>query len=362
MTIKPMKTFERISQRILYGLNFMYSEFEPIESDKADAQSQRKLHRLMGQIIDRLYENPELLNLADNEDEAYEWYAVNNTNPALDNVYKSIFKRLYDFYKFLYISFLLGEADNDHFTVSNTILRENKASYIPQYKTMLKEFGINIDKGKTGIIFIAENDIIQSLRLLAERTPVNINPWTRYAIINFACCSFTGDFNYMVERVDKVTGLNGLLLNIQSNCLENGYEQEIRFSFGTSGFDFIITFRNRVGGFIIGYNPRKYWQFYFGSLNSIGIKAMLEDFENLDHDLQKYFIIVCKTCHGCLSCTKGGRNGIFAVSVQYDGKDYNLCPDNFSRHIWETMNPALAAVLFKYHAAQEIYGSGMKKK
>jgi len=177
--------------------------------------------------------------------------------------------------------------------------------------------GIDVDKGKTEIMFTAENDIINSLRLLAEKTPVNVNPWPPVAIVNFACCSFTNDFSYLLARVDNVKGLNGLLFEIQNNCLENGYEKNIKCSFGTSGFDFRITFQNKVGGFVIGYNPRKYWQFFFGSLNSIGVKAMLENFENLDNDLQKHLIGVCKTCNGCLGCTKGGRNKFFAVKMNY---------------------------------------------
>jgi len=362
VTIEPITAFDTISQRIIYGLKFMYSEFAPVESEKADEQGQKKLHWLMGQMIDKLYETPKLLNLADNADEAYEWSAINNSNPELDKVYKSIFKCLFDFYKFLYISSLLGETNGNDFSISNTVLKEHKTSYMLQYNTLLKEIGINIEKGRTEINIVAENDIIQSLRLLAERIPVNINPWTPYAIINFACCSFTGDFNFLLTRVDHVSALNGLLLEIQNNCLEKGYEQNIKCSFGTSGFDFRITFRNKVGGFVIGYNPRKYWQFFFGSLNSIGVKAMLEDFENLDNDLQKYFVSVCKTCTGCLCCTKSGRNKILAVKVKYDGKAYNLCPDNYSRHNWETLNHELAAVLFKYHAAQEIYGSDWKKE
>lgn len=362
MTINPIKEFKIISQRIIYGLNFMYSEFVPIESEKANEQSQRKLHKLMGQMIDKLYDAPEFLNLAEKEDEAYEWYTTNNINPELDKVYKLIFKNLFDFYKFLYISFLQGKAKGNCLSIDTRILSKNQASYKPLYKTFLNEIGIDIEKGKVEIMFTAEYDIIQSLRLLAERIPVNINPWTPYAIINFACCSFTGDFSYLLTRVDNVAGLNGLLLEIQSKCLENGYEQNIKCCFGASGFDFSITFCNRVGGFVIGYNPRKYWQFYFGSLNSIGVKAMLEDFENLDNDLQKYFINVCKTCNGCLGCTKGGKNKIFAVKVKYDGKEYNFCNDNYARHNWETINRDLASVLFKYHAAQEIYGTGWKKK
>ena len=240
-------------------------------------------------------------------------------------------------------------------------MKENKAIYKPQYKILLNEIGINADKSKTEVIIIAENDIIQSFKLLAEKIPVNINPWTPYALINFVCCSFNGDFSYLLSRIDNAVELNGLLHEIQNKCLKNGYEKDIKCSFGSSGFDFGISFRNKVGGFVIGYNPRKYWQFYFGSLNSIGVKAMLEDFENLDNDLQKHFVNLCRNCNGCLGCVKGGKNKIFAVNIKYAGKEYNLCPDNYARHNWETINYDLAEVLFKYHAAQEIYGSDWKR-
>jgi hypothetical protein len=357
MTIKPIKNFDTIAQRIIYGLNFMYSEFVPVESATVSEQAQQKLHALMAQMIDTLYETPKLLNLADNTDEAYEWYVTNNSNPELDGIYKSIFKCLVDFYKFLYISFLHGEANNGSLSINNKVLSGGKANYKSHYKTLLNEIRIDVDKGKTEIIFNAENDIIQSMKLLAENTPVNVNPWTSYALINFACCSFTGNFDFLLSRVDTVTGLNGLLSEIQNKCLVNNYTKGIKCTFGASGFDFTITFRNKVGGFVIGYNPRKYWQFYFGSLNSIGVKAMLEDFENLDPDLRKHFINTCKPCHGCLGCTKGGKNKIFATKVIYDSKEYNLCNDNYARHDWETIDHDLAAVLFTYHTAQEIYGS-----
>ncbi len=362
MKIKQTKVFNTISERIIYGLNFLYSEFVPTKSEKVDEIAQQKLHKLMGRMIDMLYDTPEFLNLVDAKDEAFEWYATNNTNPELDMAYKSVFKGIYDFYKFLYISFLHGQMMENRLTIDNKILSKNQVSYRLPYKIFLNELGINVEKGKAETIFTADSDILRSLNLLAEKTPVNINRWTPYSLINFACCSFTGDFNFLLTRVDDVLDLNGLLLEIENNCIKNDYNKSIDLNFGPSGFGFNISFQNKVGGFIIGYNPRKYWQFYFGSLNSIGVKAMLEDFENLDVDLQKHLINVCKTCNGCLGCTKGGKNKIFATKVEYDGKEYNLCNDNYSRHNWEKIDRDLASVLFKYHAAQEIYGSNWKNK
>jgi len=84
---------------------------------------------------------------------------------------------------------------------------------------------------------------------------------------------------------------------------------------------------------------------------------MLEDFENLDRDLQAHFIGICKTCNHCLVCTKGGKNKAFTVNVKYGGREYSLCPC-FPQHSWDTMDEKRIDLLFKYHAAQEAYAAG----
>ena len=362
MEVKQTKSFNTIAERIIYGLNFIYSEFVPIKSKRADEKSQRKVHKLMEQMIDKLYVEPDVLNLAVNTDEAYEWYALNNSNIELDKVYKSITKGLYSFYKFLYITFLYGEIKENFLLIDNKILSKNKAIYKSFYKSFLNEFGIDIERRKGETRFNTDNDILWGLKLLAEKTPVKINNWTPYALLNFVCCSFTGDYSFLLTRVDNVVGLNGLLLEIEDKYIENGYKKSLSFSFGPSVFEYSIKYQNKVGGFVVGYKPRKYWQFYFGSMNSIGVKAMLEDFENLENVVQKYLITVCTICNSCLRCTKGSRNKILAVKIKRDGKEYNLCNDNYARHNWETINHDLALQLFKYHNAQEIYGSNWKKE
>ena len=362
MIIESRKTFDTIAQRVLYGLNFMYSEFVPVESEIADERAQYKLHILMGRLIDRLYDAPDLLGLAGDADRAYEWYVTNNSDTELDAIYKSIFKELYDFYKLLYIAFLHGEAGAGNLSVCSKVLKENKASCRPLYKALLCEVGIGVEKTKTECVFTADDDIIQGFVFLARCIPVKLNPWTPYALMNFTCCSFTGDFDYLLAKVDAAAGLNGLLFEIESRCIAEKYKKGIKCAFGTSGFDFAITYRNAIGGFVVGYNPRKRWQFYFGSLNSIGVKAMLEDFGELGSGLQRHFINTCKTCNGCLGCTKGGKNKVFATCVEFEGRTYNLCNDNYARHDWESIDRGLASVLFEYHAAQEIYGVDWNRK
>ncbi|MDL2287127.1 hypothetical protein LJB90_01005 [Eubacteriales bacterium OttesenSCG-928-G02] len=360
MSTNNIVKFDTVSHRVIHCLDFMYSEFIPINSNEVNEQSQKKLHGIMKQIIDKLYENPGLLNLSDDKDESFEWWQVNNMKPELDKVYQSIFKGLYEFYKFLYLSALHGEINGNCLSVSNVALKEVKANYKPQYKTLLREVGIDIDKGKSSIDILAENDILGALVLLAGKVPVNINKWTPFVLMNFACCLFVDDYDYLVAKTDAINNLDGLLVELQQRCLLNGYEQSIRRAMGASGFDFNIAFKNKIGGFLVNFSPRKNWPFAFGTINGIGQKAMIEDFDNLDKDLQKHFISICKICNGCLGCVKGGKNKIFTVNVNYDGKEYNLCPC-FPKDTWESLDYELIDILFKYHKAQETYGTDWKK-
>ena len=356
-----MTKFNSIAHRIIHGLKFMYSDFAPTDSKNVSVQSQKKLHLLMQQILEKLHENPKLLRLPIEKDEAYHARECNNMRPVLDRAYKSVFKTIYEFYNFLYNAALHGTIEGSQLSISSKFLKTNKIIYKPQYNILLNEFGIYAEKVETEIIIQADAEILQSFKLLAEQVPLNPNPWTPYALINFACCLFADNFDYLLSRVDAANNLNGLLFELQQKCLQNGYEQHIRTSFGATGFDFNIMLQNKIGGFIIVYNIRKCQPFSFGTMNGVSEKAMLADFANLDSDLQQHFIGICKTCNSCLICTKGGKNKIFATSVKHDDKEYNLCP-SFPQHSWSTIDHDLTEVLFKYHEAQEKYGVDWRKR
>ena len=75
-TIQDM-IFDTISKRALYGLRLIYSDFSPTESNSVSEQNQKKLHETMGLLVEKLNENPTLLNLPDNKDEAYQTWEGN---------------------------------------------------------------------------------------------------------------------------------------------------------------------------------------------------------------------------------------------------------------------------------------------
>ncbi len=364
MNIKLTTTFDTLAHRVIYGLNLMYSDFVPIQSNIANEQSQRKLHEFMKLIINKLYENPMLLDLTDYKDEAYQSYEVNNMKPELDKKYQSVYRALFEFYKCLYIASLHGEINQNCLMIDNALLKENKAAYKPQYKVLLNEVGLDVIKSKTGISIssvIGDDTLLHSLKLLAMQVPVDINKWTPFLLANFACCSFSNDFHYLLQRTDSLNNLSGLLSELENRCLENGYTAYFECGFTATGIGYNISFKNSIGGYLIGYNSRKYQQFSFGTIDGIGEKAMLGDFENLDEDLKGHFVSICKACNHCLGCTKGGNNKIFTINVVHNGKEHALCPC-FPQHNWDSIDRRLIDLLFKYHTAQEKYGNIPKKK
>lgn len=358
MQIERTKKFDSIAQRILYGLNFIYSDFAPIESEEVTVQSQRKLHTLMGQFVDKLYQDPSILSLPYYIDETFASGVAKNENPVLNEAYKSVFKEIFEFYKFLYIAALNGEINSNILFITVKELKDGKASFTQRYDKALFELGIKATKDKNGVTLNADNDILKALKLLANAVPMTGLTWAPYALAYFARCSFSGNSDYLLERIDKIYDYNGLLIDLKNKCLEKGYKQEIQYHFGTSDLCFTIKFANKIGGFLIGYNPQQSYQFYFGTMNGIGEKAIIEDFDNLDNQMKEFFFKICRKCTGCLNCTLNRKIKPVAVNVNYDGKDYNLCT-YFPSHLWQSIDEEHINILFKYHDLQEKYG---KKK
>ena len=358
-TIQDM-TFETISKRALYGLRLFYSDFSPTESSSASAQEQKRLHEIMGILVDKLNDDPSLLNLPDDKDEAYQAWEVNNMKPGLDKVYQTIFKSLFEFYKFLYMAALHGKIESGCLTVGSAELKAHKAAYRPLYKTLLYEAGIEISSDKAGVSICADVGVLKSIQLLAGKVPVNVNKWTPFVLANFACCSFTGDFSYLLQRTDDANNMDGLLFTMQKEALSKGYVLTVSCEMTATYIGITISFNNGVGGFQIGYNPRKYKPFYFGTANGIGEKAMLDDFDNLDGDLKEHLVKTCKPCNGCLTCTKNGKNKIYTTIVTHNGTEYKLCP-SFPWHRWDAYDRGLIDSLYKYHGAQNVYGVDWKK-
>ncbi|MHB1484883.1 MAG: hypothetical protein ACYCYI_09490 [Saccharofermentanales bacterium] len=365
MEIIKIKDFDNISQRVLWGFNFIYSEFAPIQSDMVSIESQKSLHKMMSRMIDSLYENPSLLELPTDKDQSYEWYVCNNQIPELDKTFQDIFKKLNSFYRFLYTTALYGTITVDSLQVQKSLLKDQKINYKPCYSKFLNDFGIIVTSEKDAISLKSNDnsEMFKALKLLANTTNAGAPQSDRfvymsaqYSLFNFSRCSFDGKTEYLLDRIDRLYDFNGLLRNLKDECLKRKYRAQMHLDFGPTNFSFSLEFRNTIGGFLIVYSPRKYQKFGFGTLNGIGEKAMLEDFTKIDRDMQEHLLSICRPCSNCLGCTKGGKSKVYTVNVEFDGKPFQLCPQ-FPQHSWADFDCKMIDILFKYHDLQEVYAA-----
>jgi len=360
MEITKIKDFDTISQRILYGYNFAFSDFAPVKSDSADADAQREAHCLMRRITDELYKNPALLDLPLAEDDSYGWYVCNNQRPQLNEIYLDAHKKVYEFYKFLYFSTLSGDIQSGRLRVKKDDLRLHKAPYKAINKNLLRTVGFDVVIEKENVVlqYAGAKGVLPALKFLAK-VHAGRKPAMKFAsdlkpVFEFIRCTYSGSYEYILERIDALYEYDGMLMDLKKQCLDDGYKQILYLDVGPTSFCFNVLLQKDVGGFRIGYNPRKYQQFCFATMNGIGEKAMLEDFCNLSADMQKHFVEICRPCNGCLGCTKGGRTKPYTVEVQFRDRVFDLCPQ-FPQHEWEVFTPDRINTLFEYHDLQEKY-------
>ncbi len=349
MVIEKTSKFKSVAQRCVWGYRFTFADFAPIISDMASEDEQAAAHEWMGLLLERLYEKPDLLDLPPDIDEAYEWYVCNNQKPELNSVYTRVFKILFEFYRFLYMAAAYGKIENNFLTVKTEDLKNAKAAFKLPYQKALSETGVSVVKSKTEITFGFKNEknVCRAIKMLAVTK----------SLFDFVRCSYDGKFDYLLLRLDNACRYNGMLLDLEKECLNRGYQKGLHLNFGVTGFGLRYDLKTSVGGFILEFNPRKRIQFAFGTMNGIGVKAMIMDFDNLPFRVQKLLLDVCKRCNHCHGCTNGGKikggkdqNG----DVVFQGENITLC--SLFPWFWqERYDDERIKSLFEYHDMQIKY-------
>ncbi len=347
---KKPQQFQTVAHRVLWGYRFPFSDFAPIESEKASYDAQKAVHTALEQILSALETDPSLLELPTDADRAYEWYVCNNRIPELNEIYLKCCKKLSDFYYFLFYAANRGQRSANQLVVSKAALKEEKTGYKPAYATLLAKANIGCRTTKVDVILTSDVDgLFEAFHLLADKTRKN-------PVGYFARGVFGSSNDYLLQRLDDLFDYQGLLLQTVQRFKDKGYTTswEINYQGTYNPFQFRCESAVKDVGFKIDYNCRKKWIFCFGTLSGIGEKSMLENFEHLPQIVQQHMIDICRPCNGCMGCTKGGKNKPFTVTVEYQGKTISLCPQ-FPCHEWEFLTPQLVERLEAYLEEQVRY-------
>lgn len=364
--------FDSISQRVIYGLLFSFSDFKGVDLEGIDENLQLQWHDILSNIVNKIYKNPELLGLTTDKDDYFRLHQCNNTRPQLIKTYKKIIKDITNFYNFLYFAGIYGEIQGGKLIIDNQIYKDYKISFKPQYKELLLSQNIICEKTKDCITFNSTKteDVIKAWQLLAKTTKEKQEIDETFSkkkanlqisVFKFACGVYSNDLSYLVNRVEKLYNLEPSFFHkYEELLLAKGYSKKISVEFNHNSFIIMYHLIGGVSGFSISYHFHKVDQFYFSVLNGIGAKAMLMDFDSLSKKVKRYLIKSCRPCNSCKLCTKGGKVSAYTVDVEYKGEKLSICP-SFPNIEWLEVDEEFMDALMEYIELQEVYGNRKKK-
>lgn len=334
------KDFNNISQRVIYAISGLFSEFMPIETIEVDETSQRQFYDFLRDFISAIYNNASLLNLSLDKDECEDRPADGKHYLETRKLMRKTAKTIEDFYTLLVYISRNGIMENDKIVVNAKQIKLNKVK-----RTALECSGIICNKD-------GENYVLHSVKY-----PHITDAW-------FNICRTQDELGMLVRGIfesneNAVLKLLGNVMNKANIDFSahldyfkaNNYT--FKWNIGLELTEFFFT--NSVSGFCVGFDRRKYNQIGFGVINHRNFKAMLEDFYELDESFQDFIVNVCRKCNSCKQCTKGNpKTALFYKTVTHKNEELNLCP-SFPSFGWHSMDDALMKNILICIELQEKY-------
>ncbi len=315
---KVRKDFDSLAQRIIYTYKCTYPICIPIEDDKVSESSQRQMHGFLHDAINRIYNNPGLLNLQEEPDDFYEVWMVNNNKPELDGKMRKTEKVLFDFYSYLYKLGECGEV-KDH----KLYINRNNMKFVKKRLQQLEQFGLYSERNDTSTIFYCSKypELFPAWKLLCDRKQSS----PKGEIVRFMYCMYEVS-KYNAEHLfGNLIDDSNLIRELERYFDENGFHK----SFDEFGIHWDKEYPDKQkgnAGFSFHWKKREQMAFSFRVPN---FRIALSHFEEMNHVLQDLTYSRTKICDGCGYCTqmdKTGKRMPLTLDLKYNGKELGKCP------------------------------------
>ena len=353
--------FDSVSQRFIHTLVFNFSEFKFVESATVPETAQRAFYDLLVKIILTLYNDPAILKLPLDQDDVLDTCSV--YKPELKKTIVKIRNEVAMFYAFLLHTGYNGEINETSLTVDTERLPSIKVKgpYLSAdlkakkpFYTLLNAVGFHCAETGRQITISCDNaGMLQAWKLLSQRCLHRQSP--EY---HFAFALFDDNMSWWLRRVENAAGLPPSFFDFyEKSYLKKGYVKSIDLSGGRIRYEL----KGKISGFKFQYEPMtRSDAVEFSTLNGIGFKAMLADFDLLDESVKELAFKTAARCNYCGGCTKGADIDTFTVNVSYKGEEYAICPQ-FPQLSWSTdFNRDVMDAIVKFNGLQEKYGRQWK--
>lgn len=318
--------FDSLTQRIIYSYVATYPDFKPVDNGVC-YESQKQMHDFIADTLLLLYEHTELLGAAIEPDAYYENWALNNSNPALINSMEKIESKFADFIEILIKIGRLGKVDDD-----KLIIPKEKWSITKPIKLKLELLGIICVQTKE-----------QSV-LLVEKYPKIFSAWKSYSesedfdstkisrVMAFIHGRYFGRKYKAVDFFSELVEDANLLKKLENYLEENNFNYnnfELSAKTRYADVKWIKEYPKNETAYMRAYfNWRKKDQLVF-EFRLPQFRIMLNSYDHMSSELQKFTFSRLKTCDNCGYCTqtdKSGKRPCLALDLNCDSETQRKCP------------------------------------
>lgn len=315
---KVMKSFDSLAHRCIYAYKCTYPGFFSIDDDRVSESSQRQMHGFLQDVINKIFDQPSLIDFQEEKDDFYENWMLNNQKPELDAKTRKIEKSFIDFYTYLYKLGECGEVKDHRFYVD-----KNKMKFVKKRLQQLEQFGLQSESNSTATIFYHEKypELFPAWKLLCERkmkTP-------RGEIIRFIYCMYDPMKYYSEHLFGTCVDDPTLIRELDQFFEEKGYHK----SFDEYGIHWDKEYTNKQKGNAVFAFSWKRWDQMMFTFRIPNFRLMMNHYDEMKPELQELTFSRMKTCDGCGYCTQMDKTGerlLFAVNLKCNDDQAMKCP------------------------------------
>jgi hypothetical protein len=314
-----VRQFPSLGSRIVYAYIASYPEFVAVGDDKALIEAQHQMHAFIYDALNIIYNQPELINIAQQSDEYFQNKAMSNGNPELIDKMTAIEYKLIDFFALLHKIGVVGSVNHESLTISKSACNIAKKTC-----QKLERLGLRVSSDNV------------SLSLTNEKYPQLFSGWKQYVDLesgNLIKRKFITNFMFgrHSNKVYRASQMFGRLID------EPDRLKELEDLFSHDGFtlsnDMLsITWskqypNKKKASFTVRYYWRNEDPLSF-KLQIPNFRTIFDQYDKLSDTWKNFIYSRTKTCDGCNYCIQTDREhrSKLAVPLKNSNETLYKCP------------------------------------
>ncbi len=329
--------FDSLAKRILYSYYVTYPVYKPVSIETREV-SQREMYEFMKDTLLYIYKNPQIIDVEESMDDAYEDWQMNNAKPELIKAMEKIESKFAGFMEMLIKIGKYGELKAAGLFIPSTIWKVPKA-----FAQKLPLLGIDYSIEKEGLLLRLEKypNAFPVWKLSSEYEEESLPQITKVLSFihgrnlgrKFKATQF---FGHLMEDVSTLEKLEQYLEKNGFTYVNSEASSKTRYTFTKWVKNYP---KSEFAYMNIYYNWRLRNQMKY-EFRLPKFSKVLIFYSDMNTELQEFVFNRLKNCDNCGYCTqtdKTGKRKKLAMNLKCHGMLSNKCP-LYPNLKWNSMN------------------------